>query len=146
MKALSLTQPWATLVAIGAKKIETRSWRTNYRGPLAIHAALGFPLDAKILCRHSAFRGALESAGYSVGVGRLGANLPRGRILAIATLKDVVSTDHYQPPLGSDERSFGDYSPRRWAWILEDVRRLEGLYYARGRLGLFDVELEQDAR
>lgn len=39
MKALSLTQPWASLVAVGAKRIETRSWRTSYRGPLAIHAA-----------------------------------------------------------------------------------------------------------
>jgi hypothetical protein len=41
MKVLSLTQPWATLAAIGAKKIETRSWSTAYRGPLAIHAAKG---------------------------------------------------------------------------------------------------------
>ncbi len=39
MKAISLLQPWATLVAIGAKRIETRSWATNYRGPLAIHAS-----------------------------------------------------------------------------------------------------------
>lgn len=43
MKALSLTQPWATLVAIGAKKIETRSWSTSYRGPVAIHASKGYP-------------------------------------------------------------------------------------------------------
>jgi activating signal cointegrator 1 len=47
MKAITLTQPWATLVAIGAKRIETRSWPTNYRGPLAIHAAKGFPKWAK---------------------------------------------------------------------------------------------------
>ena len=47
MKALTLTQPWATLVAIGAKRIETRSWRTSYRGPLAIHAAKGFPKWAR---------------------------------------------------------------------------------------------------
>ncbi len=39
MKALTLWQPWATLVAIGAKRVETRSWSTSYRGPLAIHAA-----------------------------------------------------------------------------------------------------------
>ena len=46
MKALTLTQPWASLVACGAKTIETRSWRTPYRGPVAIHAAKGFPADA----------------------------------------------------------------------------------------------------
>jgi|HubBroStandDraft_1064217.scaffolds.fasta_scaffold388191_1 hypothetical protein len=38
-RALSLHQPWASLVALGVKTIETRSWSTKYRGPLAIHAA-----------------------------------------------------------------------------------------------------------
>ena len=42
MKALTLTQPWATLIAVGAKRIETRSWGTSYRGRIAIHAAKGF--------------------------------------------------------------------------------------------------------
>lgn len=40
MKALSLRQPWASLIADGRKTIETRTWRTRYRGPLAIHASL----------------------------------------------------------------------------------------------------------
>ena len=39
MKALSLRQPWASLIAEGRKTIETRTWRTRYRGPLAIHAS-----------------------------------------------------------------------------------------------------------
>ena len=39
MKALSLRQPWASLIANGRKTIETRTWRTHYRGPLAIHAS-----------------------------------------------------------------------------------------------------------
>lgn len=39
MKALSLRQPWASLIADGRKTIETRAWRTRYRGPLAIHAS-----------------------------------------------------------------------------------------------------------
>ncbi len=43
MKALSLWQPWASLIALGVKTIETRSWATNYRGPLAIHAGLRRP-------------------------------------------------------------------------------------------------------
>lgn len=38
MKALSLMEPWAALIAAGVKSIETRSWRTAYRGPLYIHA------------------------------------------------------------------------------------------------------------
>ncbi len=38
MKALTIRQPWASLIAAGVKTIETRSWSTRYRGPLAIHA------------------------------------------------------------------------------------------------------------
>ena len=40
MKAISLKQPFAALVAAGVKQFETRKWRTNYRGPLLIHASL----------------------------------------------------------------------------------------------------------
>jgi len=43
MKVLTLHQPWASLVTCGVKSIETRSWSTEYRGPLAIHAAARKP-------------------------------------------------------------------------------------------------------
>lgn len=43
MKALTLQQPWATLVASGRKTIETRSWSTRHRGPIAIHAGKTVP-------------------------------------------------------------------------------------------------------
>jgi hypothetical protein len=36
IRALSVRQPWASLIAEGRKTIETRSWRTSYRGPLLI--------------------------------------------------------------------------------------------------------------
>ncbi len=39
MKALTIHQPWASLIADGDKTIETRVWTTKYRGPLAIHAS-----------------------------------------------------------------------------------------------------------
>src|SRR5258708_5270609 len=48
VKALTLWQPWASLIAVGAKTIETRSWSTSYRGPLAIHAAKRKP-DTELL-------------------------------------------------------------------------------------------------
>ena len=40
MKALTIQQPWASVITMGVKTIETRSWSTKYRGPLAIHAGL----------------------------------------------------------------------------------------------------------
>lgn len=39
MKAITVWQPWASLLASGRKKYETRSWATSYRSPIAIHAA-----------------------------------------------------------------------------------------------------------
>ena len=44
MKFLTIRQPWAQLIAVGAKTIETRSWSTSYRGPLAIHAGKAWPV------------------------------------------------------------------------------------------------------
>jgi hypothetical protein len=46
MLCLTMTEPWASLVACGAKRIETRSWGTDHRGPLAIHAANGMTGNA----------------------------------------------------------------------------------------------------
>jgi hypothetical protein len=50
MKALSLIQPWASLIVLGEKRIETRSWPTRHRGHLAIHANKNLPDDRRRLC------------------------------------------------------------------------------------------------
>lgn len=47
MKAITIRQPWASLIALGEKKIETRSWQTKYRGPILIHA--GKSVDKKAM-------------------------------------------------------------------------------------------------
>lgn len=44
MKAITVLQPWATLLVTGKKHIETRSWKTNYRGEILIHAGKKDPL------------------------------------------------------------------------------------------------------
>jgi hypothetical protein len=126
MRALTLTQPWATLVAIGAKQRETRCWTTGYRGWIAIHAAKGFPGWAKDLCTVTPFREALAAALYgSVG------ELPRGEIIAVARLTECIATRVWTPSADSNEYAFGDYSAidgdngkPRYSFKLEDVRRL----------------------
>lgn len=69
MKTISLWQPWASLVAIKAKRIETRSWYTSYRGPLAIHAAKVFPKWVHELCCEAPFSEALVEYGGGGGHG-----------------------------------------------------------------------------
>lgn len=146
MKALTLTQPWATLVARGEKKIETRSWGTHYRGPLAIHAAKALPKSWREFT-HEAFRDALEEV---CGVNEFGApvltNLPTGAVIAVVTLTDVVPMTVDVPPfyapqgyaLSPREWVFGHYGPGRYAWILDDVLAFDPVPYG-GRQRLWEL-------
>lgn len=146
MRCLSLTQPWATLVAVGAKRIETRSWTTPYRGPLAIHASKGFPTWAREMCEAWPFDEALAAAGITSWK-----DLPTGVIVATCTLIGCVPTGRIQErtggvwprfPLTEQEMAFGDYTSGRWAWLLDDVRPLVTPIPAKGSLGLWECPLE----
>lgn len=167
VKALTLTQPWATLVAIGEKHMETRSWGTRYRGPLAIHAAKGFPRWAIELALTEPFRSTLAAAG----VQQL-ADLPRGMVIARCRLVDCLPieaapdghacvapddeglmrpwsalqmfSEHTKLQVGSltteHEADFGDYTPGRFAWLLDDIEPFVQPVMARGALSLWDFE------
>lgn len=63
MRCITLHQPWASLVSIGAKTIETRSWSTGYRGRLAIHAAKVLPEYGRRECYKEPFLSGLLDAG-----------------------------------------------------------------------------------
>jgi activating signal cointegrator 1 len=136
MKAITLTQPWASLVALGEKRVETRSWQTVYRGPLAIHAAKGFPGWAKRQCWIPPFREVLVGHGLSPD------SLPLGRVLCVVMLERCWRTED----VGSDslqgfEAKFGDYTAGRFAWMLGPVLQLfDPGFYARGSLGLWNWE------
>lgn len=137
MKALSLTQPWATLVAIGAKKIETRSWFTTYRGQIVIHAAKGFPKWARDYANSLQFQEELAPFGYTSST-----QLPLGAIIAVAELAGCHSTDKEKlliPHPGTRESIFGDYSENRFMWMLKNVRMLNEPIPCKGSLGLWEV-------
>lgn len=154
MRAITLTQPWASLVAIGAKRIETRSWSTSYRGPLAIHAAKGFPGYAKDLAKCRRVMDLLSPhLGPSVGsVDAYMTQMPLGCVVATCNLVDVLPSDSRgclagvfedYPSLDTDqERDFGNYEPGRWCFVLENVVRLPVPVPARGSLSLWEWEPE----
>lgn len=119
MIAITLWQPWATLIAIGAKRIETRSWNFNYRGPLAIHAALRLELDTLSFWGQEPFRTALVGAGI-----RSLQDMPFGAIVAVCDLVDVQRITAANIPAG-DERAYGDYRPGRYAWHLANIKKLD---------------------
>lgn len=153
-KVLTLTQPWATLIAVGAKRIETRSWHTSYRGAMLIHAAAGLGPVGGVrglydLCETEPFHSALRGEN-------LPHVLPKGAIVAACELVDCVPTEYirlvkiirpvqkpgYQWLWTENEKAFGDYSPGRFAWLLADIRALPEPIPAKGKLGLWTWEGE----
>lgn len=142
MKCLSLWQPWATLMVIGAKHFETRSWQLRHRGPLLIHAAKKQDRDSLELCLEEPFRSALVSSGIE----KIG-DLPFGAIIGSVDVLDCVrslggglkaflSNGH---TVCGPEREFGDYSPGRWISITRNPRRFLFPLAFRGLQLLFDV-------
>lgn len=66
MRCLTLWQPWASLIAVGAKRFETRSWGTDWRGSLAIHASLKWSREQADLCATRPFAAALRAHGIEL--------------------------------------------------------------------------------
>lgn len=133
-RCLSLTQPWATLVAIGAKKYETRSWGTSFRGWLAIQASKGFPNDCRELCFEEPYKEVLVREG---GI-KILRDLPLGQVIAICKVTECILTNRWTPPEDSNEYAFGNYGPDRVAWKLEDVRRIKP-FDAKGSLSIWKL-------
>jgi len=153
MKCLTLTEPWALLVAIGAKRIETRSWGTSYRGPLAIHAAKGLTKWAKQFMMEPVCCKAVASLGFMARAWCPA--YPLGAVIATCKLIDCVQMRELSygldgQPVGiigqytnmltdrPNERELGEYSVGRYAWILSGVQCFEKPIPATGALGLWE--------
>jgi len=129
MKAITLWQPWATLLAIGVKPFETRSWPTRYRGPIAIHA--GKTREGLDLCRGlPEIEEALARAGYTLDTLPLGVIVCTARLVACRPTEPIVA-DHL-------DDAFGDYGPGRFAWHLQAIQPLDPPPPAVGRQGLWE--------
>lgn len=127
MKCLSLHQPQATLMALGLKKIETRCWKTSYRGPLVIHAAKKIELRPNL-----AIQFAIQKAGF------LPQDLPQGVLLCIGELIECRKiTLHNRPEM--PELAFGNYTPGRYMWIFKDMSKLIEPIPYRGMQRIFNI-------
>lgn len=145
MKAISLHQPWASLIAIGLKSIETRSWYTSYRGPVAIHAAKkitpeGIDLADELMGDHSVedLCGGDDPLELCAKLGDL-AVVPIGCVVATAHLVDCRSTEMFDAGALRQEFRFGNFARGRYGFVLDRVTRLTPPVAARGMQGLFDL-------
>jgi len=132
MKAITILQPWASLIACGAKKIETRSWATKYRGKIAIHAGQGKQY-MEFSKREPIFSCLWNKEQIKMQLKERRDSLPYGAVIAIADLVDCVeineSHEYYLKLHLEDgtnkEYAFGDYTLGRYAWLLENIQAIK---------------------
>lgn len=122
MKTLTVCQPWAWLIVAGIKRIENRTWRTKYRGPLAIHAG-----KSRKWITPGYFH---MRDNYDLPAA---AELAFGAVLGVVELVDVVSID--DPKM---QRQCFAEGP--WCWVLGDARAIEPIV-CNGKQLLWEMEI-----
>lgn len=125
MKALSVWEPFATAIAVGAKRIETRTWPTSYRGPLAICASKREPTSIDV-----------KWVRDRIG----GRTLPMrpGCCVAVAHLVDC----RRMRPIDLSSALYVD--PEKYSWVLDRITYVPGTIHVRGQQGLFDLTADVD--
>jgi len=123
MKALSIRQPWAWLIVNGYKDVENRTWSTNYRGDLLIHAGHNFEFDSIswILSKFTELKGILPLNKHDYDLGGL-----------IGKVTLVNCTRHHESP----------WFTGPIGWLFDNAASMTLIPY-KGHLGLFDVQINR---
>lgn len=127
MKVLSIREPYATLIKKKVKHIETRSWKTNYRGELYIHASKTKMFREDANNKELMKLVSLEELNY-------------GNIICKCKLVDCILMDQeFLNSISKNEAEFicGIYELGRYAWILEDIEEVEKVP-TKGRLNIWE--------
>lgn len=125
MKALTIKEPWATLIIDGYKEYEFRSWKTNYRGKILIHAG-------KSLEKNQEKKFKEYNLKYSCG-----------EIIGEADLVDCIRvTEEFDEYLkGINPIVYGNSGHvENYAWKLENIKKYDKKIPAKGHLGLWNYE------
>jgi hypothetical protein len=163
MKAITVLEPWASLIMLNQKHIETRSWKTNYRGQLLIHAGTGHRPWHMDLAFKEPFFSSLEQV-HSTKLDKA-ITYHLGCIIAVCELTDCIkivgaidgSLGSFSVPvhkaelengetIRGNEFYFGDYQIGRYAWILHDIKALEKPIPVKGQQGLWNYEIGNEVQ
>jgi hypothetical protein len=123
--AISIQQPWAELILLGRKKIELRTWRTDYRGLLWLH--VGRKADANL-------------------IEQFGTNGFRGGYVGTVHLVSIVALDRPRWDAWQSQHLSGPYVPGYFGWVLADPQRFDEPIPAKGQLNLFEPDEETKAK
>jgi hypothetical protein len=125
MKALSFRQPWAELILRGRKTMDLRTYSTTYRGPLAVHASQ--KVEREACGAHGLAPDTLETGG----------------VVGVVELVDILPLTAAEYETHRDEHLAGRrFREPMFGWVLASPRRLPQVVPARGRMSLFNVDLE----
>lgn len=139
MRAITIWQPYASLIAAGVKRFETRSFRPPAAligKRIAIHAAvrpckpMEFGRIVEALCKHTP------------GVGYID-ELPRGVVVATAIISTAYRAEDIRDTLSAEELAVGGWygtpeKPQRFGWLLRDVVKLDQPVPAKGKQGWWE--------
>ena len=127
MKVLTIKQPWATLIMQKNKRFEFRSWKTNYRGDVLIHAGKG--IDKEAVERFKKY---------------LPDELPLGKILGKVTITDCIPMSNEFAKMLASENSdiYTSHSfSNNYGFKIENVEVFDTPIEAKGQLGFWNYEL-----
>ena len=131
MKVLTIQEPYATFIMKGIKTIETRSWKTKYKGEIYIHAGKSKKFLKKI--SNNQVLKLLENI-----------DLNYGNIICKAKLVDCIyMTEEFIDNIKNKnnyEYILGEYEVGRYAWILKNVKVLNKPIPTKGKLNLWNYK------
>lgn len=124
-KALTVKQPWASLIAHGFKKYEFRSWNTNYRGTVYLHVSSNN--DYKYIKKFE----------------NLGIDFPKSKIIAMFDIVDCIKIDDAFNEMLLKENNivYGTKKREGYAWVIDNVKLVNNDSIIKGRLGLWNIDL-----
>jgi hypothetical protein len=150
MKAISLWQPWASLMALGAKTIETRPRRTHIRGDVAICSTKTQPPGGLDRMMQEPFRTALGIDAIepdAPNIIDLHRHFPNGYVLCVVEIYACLTSEWLAQKGGVTEQefAFGNYAAGRYAILTRNLRRLRDPVPVKGRQGWFNLPPEVEA-
>jgi len=162
MLLIPMWQPWASAVALGLKKIETREYPVpkGYSGPVAIHATKKWDRESRELVRMLSDIAYSALKGTSLFNGSLGRwEFPLGQIVAVAKLEVCLPVEKFirrgngrggysnsVEILSPLEEALGNYEPGRYGWLLESVQPLLRPLPYKAHQGVYALDAGTEAR